>query len=136
MYHDAPLGIRWKDCANFSGVVTLPSTARSPVTKVRMPPPGVGCESEVVILCWTVWNWSVCGEQGAAARVWVVSAESAADARARRQAGTSRQAGTALATYRELCHDALHAHELLVLKGQERLVGVQRLQIRALRIEG
>ena len=59
------VGIKWKDCANLSGVVTLPSTARSPVIITRIPPDGVGCESHVVTLCTTVWNWSVCGVGGA-----------------------------------------------------------------------
>ena len=60
MYQPAACGIKWKTCANFKGVVTLPSTARSPVTITNIPPDGVGCESHVVTLCWTVWNCSVC----------------------------------------------------------------------------
>ena len=61
MYQLAPSGIRWNICANLSGVETLPSTTRSPVTITRMPPLGDGCGSHVVILWTTVWNWSVCG---------------------------------------------------------------------------
>ena len=38
--------------------------------------------------------------------------------------------------HRELCHDALHAHELLLLKRQQRGVLVESLQGRAVRIEG
>ena len=60
MYQPAASGIKWKTCANFMGVATPPSTARSPVTITMIPPDGVGCESHVVTLCWTVWNCSVC----------------------------------------------------------------------------
>jgi len=60
MYQPAACGIKWKTCANFMGVATPPSTARSPVTITMIPPDGVGCESHVVTLCWTVWNCSVC----------------------------------------------------------------------------
>ena len=38
--------------------------------------------------------------------------------------------------HRELCHDALHAHELLLLKRQQRRVLVESLQGRAVGIEG
>ena len=40
-----------------------------------------------------------------------------------------------MSAYRELCHDALHAHELLILEGEHGLVGVQGLKIHAGRVE-
>ena len=52
-------------------------------------------------------------------------------------ATTPRRGGRLLwlSTHCELGHDGLHPHELLVLKGEHRLVVVEVLQLHAVRVE-
>lgn len=55
------VGMRWKICANLSGVAVLPSTARLPVTNVMIVSMfWPGWLSVVVTECCTVLNCSVC----------------------------------------------------------------------------
>ena len=96
-----------------------------PVMKTKMPLLGAGWQSVVVTWWTTVVKPGFCA-----------AAQGGAQHR-RRPAGGGHRAtpgqAMAAAAYDELCHNALHAHELLLLEGHERFGLIQRLQVLPLR---